>query len=300
MDWNRWVSRIPVYRHIKNEMQKQSDIRSATQLLHRIEAAHYIDRNLRGNPKYDDTRRLARHEFSVFSQFGEDGAIREIFRRIGETNRAFIEIGVGDGLENNTAYLLAKGWCGAWVEGNSKHVASISDTFAEQLKSGALSLSSEMITAANVERLLSGFSIPEQPDLFSLDIDYSTYWVWQAIQSIRPRVVVIEYNAIWPPDDDWIVARDDAAHWDGTSHMGSSLGALCRLAADKGYCLVGCSVAGSNAFIVRQDLVGTLFCEPFTAENHYEPQRFFLYHTPGHRRGWGSFVFESGDHFNST
>jgi hypothetical protein len=300
MDWARLVSRIPVYRHIKNEMQKRSDIRSATQLLQRIEAAAYIERNLHGNPKYDDARRLARHEFSVFSQFGEDGAIREIFRRIGETNRFFIEMGVGDGLENNTAYLLAKGWRGAWVEGNSKHVAAIRTTFAEQLKSCSLMLSSEMITAANVERILASFSIPEQPDLLSLDIDYGTYWVWQAIVSVRPRVVVIEYNAIWPPQDAWIVGRDDAAQWDGTSHMGSSLGALCRLASEKGYCLVGCAFAGSNAFLVRQDLVGTLFCEPYTAENHYEPPRYFLYYTPGHRRGWGPFVTESGSHFNST
>ena len=62
-----------------------------------------------------------------------------------------------------------------------------------------------------------------------------------------------------------------AARWDGTSHVGSSLGALCRLGTNKGYCLVGCSFAGSNAFFVRKDLVSTMFCEPFTAENHYEP-----------------------------
>src|ERR1700719_4233707 len=117
MDWARLVSRIPVYRHIKNEMQKRSDIRSAAQLLQRIQAAEYLERNLHRNPKYDDALRLARHEFSVFSQFGEDGAIREIFRRVGETNRFFIEVGVGDGLENNSAYLLAKGWRGIWVEG---------------------------------------------------------------------------------------------------------------------------------------------------------------------------------------
>ena len=78
MDWNRLVSRIPVYRHIKNEMQKRSDIRTATQLFQRIEAAAYIERNLRGNSKYDDARRLTRNAFSVFSQFGEGGAIREI------------------------------------------------------------------------------------------------------------------------------------------------------------------------------------------------------------------------------
>ena len=40
--------------------------------------------------------------------------------------------------------------------------------------------------------------------------------------------------------------------------------------------LVGCCVAGINAFFVREDLVGDLFCTPFTAENHYEPPRYYL------------------------
>jgi len=149
MDWARLVSRIPVYRHVKNEMVKRSQIRSATQILQRLETEAYLDRNLRGNPKYDDPRRLARCEFSVFSQFGEDGALREIFRRIGQTNKFFVEMGVGDGLENNTAYLLAKNWRGAWVEGNSKNVAAIRRTFADQLASGSLALWPDMITAAS-------------------------------------------------------------------------------------------------------------------------------------------------------
>ncbi len=289
MDWARLVSRIPVYRHIKNEMVKRSDIRSATQILQRMEAEAYLDRNLRGNPKYDDSRRLTRSEFAVFSQFGEDGAIREIFRRIGETNRFFVEMGVGDGLENNTAYLVAKNWRGAWVEGNPKSIAAIRKTFVEQLGSGKLVLWPNMITPAVVESALTSLAISQEPDLLSLDVDYNTHWVWEAIVNWRPRVVVIEYNAVWPPTDEWVVRRDDAARWDGTSHVGSSLGALCRLGTSKGYCLVGCSFAGSNAFFVREDLVGTLFCEPFTAENHYEPPRYFLYHAPGHRRGWGPF-----------
>lgn len=292
MDWSR-ISRIPVYRHIKNEMVKRSDIRSATQILQRLEAAAYLERNLRGNPKYDDPKRLARYEFCVFSQFGEDGAIREIFRRIGETNRCFVEMGVGDGLENNTTYLLAKGWRGTWIEGNLKSIAAIRKTFAEQLGSGTLQLWPGMITAAGVEGVLRSLDIPDEPDLLSLDVDYNTHWLWEAMLSTRPRVAVIEYNAVWPPEDDWTVRRDDAAHWDGTSHVGSSLGALCRLGSSKGYCLVGCSFAGSNAFFVRQDLLGTLFCEPFTAPNHYEPPRYFLYHAAGHRRGWGPFVFRN-------
>ena len=52
-----------------------------------------------------------------------------------------------------------------------------------------------------------------------------------------------------------------------------------------GYALVGCDLAGTNAFFVRDDLVGDRFVAPFTAENHYEPVRYPLLHRRGHRRG---------------
>ena len=43
--------------------------------------------------------------------------ITEVFRRISTTDRTFVEIGVGDGSENNTTALLSDGWRGWSVEG---------------------------------------------------------------------------------------------------------------------------------------------------------------------------------------
>jgi hypothetical protein len=51
-----------------------------------------------------------------------------------------------------------------------------------------------------------------------------------------------------------------------------------------GYALVGCELCGTNAFFVRTDLVGEHFCAPFTAENHYEPPRYWLARRDGHPR----------------
>src|SRR4051812_4954091 len=47
---------------------------------------------------------MAPFEFAVYSQNGEDGILQEIFRRIGTTSRRLVEIGCGDGLQNNTAF----------------------------------------------------------------------------------------------------------------------------------------------------------------------------------------------------
>lgn len=64
-----------------------------------------------------DPDRLVACGFKQYSQHDEDGIIEEIFRRIGVTDRTFIEFGVGDGTENCTVYLLLQGWNGLWIEG---------------------------------------------------------------------------------------------------------------------------------------------------------------------------------------
>jgi ribosomal protein S18 acetylase RimI-like enzyme len=231
---------------------------------------------LNGDPRYADPRRLQRHEHEAFSQTGEDGILQEIFRRLGTTNRHFVEFGVEGGLECNTANLLLQGWSGLWIEPDQKAVAAIRAGLELVLRAGRLRLLCEAVTAENVEALFAAGGVPEEPDLVSIDIDGNDYWVWRALRRYRPRVVVLEYNPIFPPPTEWVMPYDPAHRWDRSAHFGASLRALQRLAEAKGYALVGCNLTGVNAFFVRQDLVGDKFAAPFTAENHYEPPRLYL------------------------
>ena len=128
-------------------------------------------------------------------------------------------------------------------------------------------------------------------DFLSIDIDYNDYWVWKAIDVVTPRVVAIEYNATLRPPMSLTVPYDPNGAWDGTNFHGASLEALTRLGAAKGYRLVGCGMAGVNAFFVRADLTGDLFLEPATAAEHYEPPRHYLHLLPaGHASRPGPFV----------
>ncbi len=250
----------------------------------------YLQDNLYNSPKYQDPKKLNRSEFKVFSQCGEDGIISEIFNRIGTTNNFFVEFGVGIGLESNSAYLLLKGWKGHWIEGSANSCKIINSIFADPIASKQLSLNNCFITPDNIEDLFKKAEVPTELDLLSIDIDGNDYWVWQAINNYRPRVVILEYNAIYPPECSWVMQYNPEHVWDYTSHMGSSLKALEKLGEQKGYKLVGCSFAGVNAFFVREDLVGDKFCEPYTAENHYEPARYFLrYKVDGHPRSFGKY-----------
>jgi hypothetical protein len=140
------------------------------------------------------------------------------------------------------------------------------------------------VTKENIAGLFETLEVPEEFDLLSLDIDQNTYYAWEALRKYRPRVVVVEYNSVIPPDVDWKVRYNPVGTWKGNQNFGASLKAYELLGRDLKYSLVGCDFVGLNAFFVRDDLVGTKFAEPFTAENHYEPPRQFVGYRRFHKR----------------
>jgi hypothetical protein len=257
------------------------EVRAATNNVNTANVIRLVDFELDRNPRYADERRLLKYGFQVCSQNAEDGMIHEIFRRIGTGNRVFAEIGISDGTENNTAFLLSQGWTGFWVDGDDtfrRILAARADLQGDCIKSVV-----SFVTKENVADLFAELGVPEEFDLLSLDIDQNTYYVWEALATYRPRVVVVEYNALLPPDIDWKVHYESNRVWNGTSNFGASLKAFELLGRQVGYELVGCDFIGVNAFFVRSDMVGDRFAGPFTSENHYEPPRYALSHRRGHR-----------------
>jgi regulator of replication initiation timing len=263
---------------IRREMQQHLET------AHRLQVEEYLRKNLFNHPKYESPKRLNRFEWSTFSQFGEDGIIAEIFKRIGTTNRYFIEFGVENGEESNTTNLLYQGWKGLWIEGNKDHVEKVNQTLKKSIEENRLKIINAFITAENIEQLFDQGGAEKEPDLLSIDIDRNDYHIWNAINTYKPRVIVIEYNAIYRPGHSFIVPYDPKATWDGSSHFGASLQSFYELGLKKGYKLVACTHSGVNAFFVREDLVRDHFEDPFTPEVHYEPARYYLYKKDGHYR----------------
>jgi hypothetical protein len=147
------------------------------------------------------------------------------------------------------------------------------------------------ITAENINTLIEHGGVTGDIDLLSIDIDRNDYWIWKAISVIQPRVVVIEYNATLHPPLSLVVPYGPDRGWDGSNYFGASLEALVRLGHGKGYKLVGCNFSGTSAFFVRGDITGDLFFDPPTAEEHYEPPRYyFALLKAGHRPQPGPYI----------
>lgn len=254
-----------------------------------LQAQQYRDTLLSSQRRYADLKRLNRYENEILSQCGEDGIIEEIFRRIGTTNRHFVEFGAGNGLQNSTAALLLNNWTGSWIEGDASLASIIKSKFAALIVRHRLTLTEAFVTAENIEQLFVSLDVPESFDLLSIDIDGNDYWVWKSIVHYHPRVVIGEYNGRYGATLPWVMKYNPSHRWNGSCYYGASLKSLELLGALKGYSLVGCNLSGVNAFFVQNSLLNDLFAAPFTAENHFEPQRFFLVASPLQANDFGTF-----------
>lgn len=286
-------AKLPGLRHLRDALYVMADMHrelgrldAKLWFLSAIRADERKEAALRQQARYQDPRHLVHFEWQSFSQNGEDGIIAEIFRRIGVSSRYFVEFGVGDGLENNTSLLLAQGWKGLWIEGDPDSAKKIENGLRPLIDTGALRFLQRFVTAEGIEQVFAEAGVPSEFDLLSIDIDGNDYWVWNAIRQFRPRVVIIEYNAIFPPATEWVCAYRSERVWDGSGDHGASLRSLEMLGLAKGYRLVSCCFEGVNAFFVRSDLVGDQFAPRFDAEYHQEPPRYGLPRRPGHPRSY--------------
>jgi hypothetical protein len=254
-----------------------------------IELLQYWENEL-AKPRYANPKRLLRYGYKVYSQTDEDGIIQEIFNRIGVTSKTFIEFGVETGIECNTVKLLIDGWRGLWLDGSGPKVAAVNKHFASFIKKEQLKVKEGLVSMENINDLFNESGMKGEIDILSIDIDYNDYWVWKAINAVNPRVVVIEYNATLRPPMSLVVPYEPMRAWDGSNFFGASLEALVGLGRTKGYRIVACNFSGTNAFFVRDDLCGDHFLEPATAEEHYEPPRYFFFLLPfGHRANPGPY-----------
>lgn len=276
---NKILYKIPGVRRFAQWVVAPTRTLQVVDQLRSIALAHYRA-ELLNQDRARDPKRLLAADLSVFSQTGADGIIQEIFRRIHATDRTFVEIGTESGVETNTTFLLQLGWSGWWLDGSLDHTTAAEQLFADPIKEGRLRVRQQFFTAENLEVALDAAGVPGEFDLLSLDIDRNTYWVFKALRR-RPRVVVVEYNANIPASAQWSVPYDATKTWNGTSYFGAGLKLFELTGRELGYRLVGCDLAGFNAFFVRADLVGDEFAEPATAENHYEPIRGFLIQRTG-------------------
>jgi len=214
-------------------------------------------------PKLDEVH------FRVRSQNGEDGILLFVFALIGTTNKKVLEICAGDGQTCNAANLILNhGWEGFLFDGSEENVKSGIEFYKTHPDTRAWppKFKQAWITRDNITELVSSLNLSGEIDLLSLDIDGNDYWIFEALDTVTPRVVIAEYQQAWGPDvavtqryqEDFSKQAYQQKH-PGPFYEGASLRALVNLADSKGLRLIGHERKCFNAIFMRKGLAEDIF-----------------------------------------
>jgi len=186
---------------------------------------------------------------NIYSQFGEDGVIEEILKRISSsasTNGWCVEFGAWDGIHlSNTCNLIRnKNYKAVLIEGDKdKH---------EQLKTNIpqddVWKFCRFVTFEGEDTLdgiLSTTPIPEDFDFLSIDIDGCDYYIFDSLTQYRPKIICIEFNPTIPNEVEFVQPKDFR------TKQGASAKSIIKLGNKKNYSLV--AVTECNVFMVRKD-----------------------------------------------
>ena len=135
-------------------------------------------------------------EFKVFSQSNEDGIIQYLVDRVDVPDRTFVEIGVQDYSESNTRFLASNNnWSGVIIDSGVAHLDFVQRTELDW-RFGVRAVTA-FVTRENVNDLIISAGVKGDIGLLSIDIDGMDYWILDAIDVVSPRILVLEYNAMF-------------------------------------------------------------------------------------------------------
>ncbi len=207
------------------------------------------------NKKKKEIENFSDIEFSVFSQFGEDGIISWLVSQIRDIDKVFVEIGTQDYWEANTRYLLkSKKWKGYLIEGSSHYVAKIKKQ--RTYWQNNVKAIEAFVNKDNINDVIKKNINEKNIGLLSIDIDGNDYWVLEKINTLSPTFIVCEYNSIFGDifkiSIPYIENFDRSKYHFSNLFFGASLNSFKSMLDKKGYDFLGTSSTGVNAFFVKK------------------------------------------------
>ncbi|HQW68612.1 MAG TPA: hypothetical protein PLH25_03025 [Flavobacterium sp.] len=258
--------KIKLYRQLSPSTQIQQ-----------VKLFHYYIDCLRSNnlPNFNATG------FKVFSQFEEDGKLLYIFSILGMGKKTFVDLGSNDCVNSNCANLAVHfNWKGMFVDGD-KNLIEIGKKFYKRTPnfwSYKPKFVHAFLTKKNVNNIIQTKGFEGEIELLSIDIDGNDYWIWESLEIIQPKVVIIECQLAFGLEEKVIPYREDFREdVRNSDNYGASALALQKLGKQKGYRLVGANEYGNNLFFIKNGLaevqlpevsVESLLQHPFATEKY--------------------------------
>lgn len=199
------------------------------------------------------TKPFAAFAKNVTSQFGEDGILEELFKRLGTTTKLCVEFGAWDGKHFSNTWKLwhEEGWSAILIESVHERVEALNKDLVNYPKVKAVEGFVKPRGPQSLDAMLPPLIGDQVVDLMSIDIDSDDGVIFAELETYQPRVAIVEYNPTIPPSLELMQEEGE--------YFGSSAKALDMIAKKKGYTLV--AMTTTNCFFVKNSEVSKLQLE---------------------------------------
>lgn len=187
-----------------------------------------------------------------FSQNDEDGYTLKILDRFDGLLNSFVEIGVGNGLENNSLILKANGFKGIWIDAQDLPGAIKLNASNENFRFVKQFIYEDTINDV-LKSELQQLKLRDF-DVLSLDIDGDDFNVLKSIIThFRPKVIIAEVNSKLGPHALWRYSTTTQSTPAG-DNFGASFATFKNALNEKRYKYLAMNAAtGLNVFFIDED-----------------------------------------------
>ena len=176
-----------------------------------------------------------------YSQANEESYLEHILNNLPEKGRHIVELGAWDGYHlSNTRYFIEKGYTATLIDGDSHGNPEVKEHF---------------VTRENVLDILEQYKVPEEFDLFCIDLDGNDlYIINKVLSKYKPSVIIAEFNPIFCENTSAAIAYNPEHTWENDDYYGFSFLAGIKVAKRHGYeCIF--QNDNLNMYFVKSDLI---------------------------------------------
>ena len=187
---------------------------------------------------------------NINSQYGEDGIIAEILKRLdaeSETDHWCVEFGAWNGIYlSNTCNLIKNnGYKAVLIEASAEKHKELCKNFPQD-DIYKICAFVDFSGESTLDNILAKTPIPNDFDFLSIDIDGCDYFILESLKTFKPKVICIEFNPIIPNEVEFVQPKDFKIK------QSSSPRSIVALAKSKGYLLAAATFC--NLFFIKEDL----------------------------------------------
>jgi hypothetical protein len=137
---------------------------------------------------------------NIFSQYGEDGIIEEIFKRLGNvSDKRCCEFGAWNGkfLSNTCNLITNHNYEAILIEADKKRFDELNINFPDK-KIIKINKFVNFSGENSLDNILENNNFNKDFDFLSIDIDGCDYWIFESLSKFSPKVICIEFNPLIP------------------------------------------------------------------------------------------------------